>query len=291
MFDDRIVKLVFTYGDNQTATIDTSMGDPKSPPFIVATGSKFVDVTQNECDIQVANLSRDLRNALATNLTPFDYNQKRKSVQIWAGRISTGLFLRYEGDIVSAVPSQPPDIIMSIRSRTMQFFKNDLVAQSYAVTAPLSQIAADVAKRLGVNLRFEATERNIANYAYTGSSAGQIQRLQKLGAIDAYVDDNTLVCKDKGVALQNTVYELSQAGGMIGQVELTEYGVRVKSLLSPDVKLGGILRLDSVQNPSLNGDYTIYRTGFDIATRDVQFYDVIEATKYPQMFWTASLPQ
>lgn len=289
MFDDRIVKLVFTYG-TQTATIDTS-DDPKNPPLIVANGSKFVDVTQNECNIQVANLSRDLRNALATNLTPFDYNQARKSVQVWAGRMSTGLFLRYQGDIVSAVPTQPPDIIMNIRSRTMQFFKNDLVAQSYAVTAPLSQIAADISKQLGLNLRFEATDRSIANYAYTGSATGQIQRLQKLGAIDAYVDDGTLVCKDKGVALENTVFELSQAGGMIGQVELTEYGVRVKSLLLPNVKLGGTLRLNSVQNPSLNGDYTIYRTGFEIATRDVAFYDVIEATKYPQMFWTASLPQ
>lgn len=289
MFDDRIVKLVFTYGE-ETATIDTS-ADPKNPPFILASGSKFVDVTQNECNIQVANLSRDLRNALATNLTPFDYNQSRKSVEVWAGRVSTGLFLRYQGDIVSAVPTQPPDIVMCIRSRTMQFFKNDLVAQSYAVTAPLSQIGADIAKQLGLNLRFEATDRNIANYAYTGSAVGQVQRLQKLGAIDAYVDDGTLVCKDKGVALANSIYELSQAGGMIGQVELTEYGIRVKSLLSPNVKLGGTLRLNSVQNPSLNGDYTIYRTGFEIATRDAAFYDIIEATKYPQMFWTASLPQ
>jgi len=77
---------------------------------------------------------------------------------------------------------------------------------------------------------------------------------------------------------------------MIGQVELTEYGIRVKCLLSPGVKLGGILTLQSVQNPSLNGNYTIYRTGFEIATRDVAFYDIIEATKYPQMFWTNSLP-
>lgn len=289
MFDDRIVKLVFTYGD-QTATIDTS-ADPKNPPFIYATGSKFIDVTQNECSVQVGNLSRELRNALATNLTPFDYNQARKSMQVWAGRVSTGMFLRYQGDIVCAVPSQPPDIVMNIRSRTMQFFKNDLVAQSYAVTAPLSQVAADVAKQLGLNLQFEAADRNIGNYSYTGSAAGQVTRLQQLGAVDAYVDDNTLVCKDKGVALANVSHVLSEDSGMIGQVELTEYGIRVKCLLSPGVTLGGTLTINSVQNPSLNGDYTIYRTGFEIATRDVPFYDVIEATRYPQMFWAQSLPQ
>ena len=289
MFDDRIVKLVFTWG-TESATIDTSMGDPKEPPLIVATGSKFVDVTQNECSIQIANLSRQLRNSLATNLTPFDYNQVRKSVQVWAGRISTGMFLRYQGDIVTAVPSQPPDIIMNIRSRTMQFYKNDLVAQSYGITAPLSQISQNIASQMGLNLQFEATDRNIANYAYNGSTAGQVTKLQSLGAVDAYVDDNTLVCKDKGVALTNTAFVLSPDSGMIGQVELTEYGIRVKCLLSPGVKLGGILTLQSVQNPSLNGNYTIYRTGFEIATRDVAFYDIIEATKYPHMFWTNSLP-
>lgn len=288
MFDDRIVKIVFTYGTQQ-AVIDTSV-DPSNPPFIVANGSKFVDVTQNECTLQVGNLSRDLRNALATNLTPFDYNQQRKSIQVWAGRVSTGLFLRYEGDIISAIPSQPPDIIMHIRSKTMQFFKNDIVAQSYAVTAPLSQIASDTAKSLGLNLKFEASERNISNYAYSGSATGQLQRLGSLGPIDAYVDDNTLVCKDKGVVLVNASHVLSQDSGMIGQIELTEYGVRVKSLLSPSVILGGTLTLNSVQNPSLNGDYTIYRTGFEIATRDTAFYDVIEATRYPAMFWSTSLP-
>ena len=288
MFDDRIVKVVFTYGD-KTATIDTSQ-DPTNPPFIYATGSKYVDVTQNECSLQIGNLSRELRNALATNLTPFDYNKPRKSVQIWAGRVSTGMFLRYQGDIVSAVPTQPPDIILNVRSRAMQFFKNDLVAQSYAAVAPLSQIAQDIAKQLGVNLRFEATDRNIANYAYSGNTTGLIQKLGSLGPIDAYTDDNTLVCKNKGVTLQNATHVLSQNSGMIGQVELTEYGVRVKCLLSPGVVLGGTLTLDSVQNPSLNGDYTIYRTGFEIATRDVPFYDVIEATRYPQMFWTNSLP-
>lgn len=288
MFDDRIVKIVFTYGD-QTAVIDTSQ-DPKNPPYIYATGSKFVDVTQNECSLQIGNLSRELRNALATNLTPFDYNQARKSVQIWAGRVSTGLFLRYQGDIVSAVPSQPPDIIMNIRSRTMQFFKNDIVAQSYAATAPLSQIASDIAAKMGLNLQFEATDRNIANYAYSGSVAGQVNKLGSLGPIDAYVDDNTLVCKDRGVTLANVSHVLSEDTGMIGQVEPTEYGIRTKSLLSPGVKLGGTLQVTSVQNPSLSGSYTIYRTGFEIATRDTPFYDVIESTRYPAMFWSTSLP-
>jgi len=287
-FDDRIIKIVLSYGTAIT-TIDTSE-DPANPMAIYASGSKFADITQNECTVSIANLSRPLRNALATNLTPADYNSVRKSIQVWAGRVSTGMFLRYEGDIISAVPTQPPDISMVIRSKTMQFFKQDILAQSYAVTTTVSQIAQGVAATLGAALKFEATDKNISNYSYTGSAIGQVAKLSSFGSIDAYVDDGTLVCKNKGVPLDNAIHAMSIDSGMVGQVELTEWGVRVKALLSPDVKVGGTLRLVSIQNPSLNGDYTIYKTGFEIASRDVPFYDVIEATRYPAAFYSAIAP-
>ncbi len=249
-FDNRIVKLVFTWGNGETATIDSST-DPTNPPYITASGTKFADYTQNECTVQVGNLSRELRNSLATNLTPMDYSQPRKSVQVWAGRVSTGLFLRYQGDIVSGVPSQPPDIIMTFRSKTLQFFKQDILAQSYAVAnVPMSQIAGDVAKSMGLNLQFEATDRQIAGYAYTGSAAKQVDKLGTLGGMDAYVDDGTLVCKNKGTPLANISTTLSAQSGMIGQVEPTEWGIRVKCLLSPGVALGGTLVVNSLQNPS-----------------------------------------
>lgn len=289
-FDDRIVKVVFTWGNGQQAIVDSSL-DPTNPPFISASGTKFADVTQNECSLSVGNLKRETRNALATNLTPVDYNQARKSVQVWAGRVSTGLFLRYEGDIVSGVPSQPPDIIMTFRSKTMQWYKQDILAQSYAVgTTQMSQIAGDVAKSMSLNLKFEATDRQVSNYSYTGSAAKQVDKLGQLGGMDAYVDDGTLICKNKGMPLNNVSHVLSAESGMIGQVEPTEWGIRVKCLLSPNVTLGGTLTVTSIQNPSLSGSYTIYKTGFEIATRDTPFYDVIEATRYPAAFYSATMP-
>lgn len=288
VFDNRIVKIVFTYG-SETATIDTSK-DPTNPPMIMVQGSKYVDPTQNECTVQIANLSKPLRDALGTQITPYDAAQERKSVQIWAGRESTGMFLRYQGDIVTATVSQPPDLVLTATSKTLQFYKQDILAQSYSVTTPMSLISADVAKSLGLNLTFEATDRSISNYAYSGSSAGQIAKLNNLGGMDAYVDDGTLICKDRGQSLSNVSHTLSEDSGMVGQVELTEYGVRVRCMLSPDIKLGGTLVVKSVQNPTLNGSYTIYRTGFQIATRDVPFYDIIEATKYPSYYFTANFP-
>lgn len=281
-FDDRLLQVELIYGDQQL-TLSQDMA-------ITVSGSKYVDPIQNECSITIANLMRTTRDQLATHLTPFDYSQVRKHVRVSAGRVSTGLSVLYVGDIVDCQPSQPPDIILTIKSKTAQFFKNDILAQSYAIVAPLSTITGDIAKSMQLGHQFEATDRNIRNYAYTGSKALQVDNVCRAGSIDAYIDDNKLVVKNKGQSLANMSHVLSAATGMVGIPEMTEYGVRVRCLFTANVQLGGELDLVSESNPSLNGKYTIYRTGFELASRDTAFYTIIEATRYPAMFFSGILP-
>lgn len=283
LFDDRIFKVELAYGET-TVVLDGGLN-------VMATGVKYVDPTQNECTIVIGNLKRETRDQLSTHLTPFDYSNARKHVKLYAGRVSTGLFLLYEGDILDCYPSQPPDILLTIKSKTAQFFKNDIKAQSYAIIAPLSQIANGVSTSMGLSLRFEATDKNIQNYSYTGSTIKQVEKLAEIGNIDAYIDDGKLCVKNKGVALKNSTHVLSAQSGMIGIPEPTEYGVRVRCLLEPSIILGGELELNSLSNVSLNGKYTNYRIGFQIASRDIPFYSIIEATRYPALYFTGTLPQ
>lgn len=282
LFDDRLIRVVLTYDDTEL-TLDSGLN-------ITATGVKYVDPVQNECTIVIGNLKRETRDQLATHLTPFNYSDKRKHVKLYAGRVSTGLFLLYEGDILDCYPSQPPDILLTIKSKTAQFFKNDILAQSYAIIAPMSQISKGIADSMSLTHRFEATDKNIQNYSYTGSAIKQVDKLAEMGGVDAYIDDGQLCVKNKGVALKNSTHVLSSESGMIGIPELTEYGVRVRCLLEPTVILGGELELSSTSNPSLNGKYTNYRVGFQIASRDVPFYSIIETTRYPAIYFTSGLP-
>ncbi len=66
---------------------------------------------------------------------------------------------------------------------------------------------------------------------------------------------------------------------MIGIPEFTEQGIKVKMLLDNQTKLGGGLRITSSIYPAVNGDYVIYKLGFDIATRDTPFYYIAEAAR------------
>lgn len=291
-FDNRIFKIVFTWGNDQ-ATLDSTQQTGSSGKFfaINAQGTKYINAQQNELSLQVANLSPTLRNQLLTQLTPFNYDQKRKSVALYSGRVSTGFFLLYQGDITECYPSQPPDITLNIKSKANQFYKYDIIAQAQNLTAPLSQIVANSANGLGLATRFEATDKQIANYSYSGSRIQEVNHIGELGPYDVYTDDTTLVCKNKGVPLQNTGSIISSDTGMIGQPMPTEWGARVTTLLTQSVILGGQFTVDSDINPLMNGEYAIYKMGFSIASREVPFYTLLEATKNFDMYMNAGLPQ
>jgi len=139
--------------------------------------------------------------------------------------------------------------------------------------------AEAVADDLGLSLTFEAEDKRIANYNFSGGALKQVDKLGETGRVDAYVDDSTLVVKRAGAPLSNQIRVLNIDTGLIGIPEITERGIKVKFLLDNVTVLGGALRVKSVIYPAVNGDYTIYKLGFDIATRDTPFYWIAEAQR------------
>jgi len=279
-FDSRIFKVVFTYEDTQL-TLDGGL-------TITASGMKYANALQNECQLTVSNLKKDTRDRLMTQLTPYNYDQKRKGIEVYAGRESTGLYLLYKGDITQCYPSQPPDIVLHIRSMALAWYKLNYVAQSYNVTTPLSKVVNGIGQTLGLSVKFLATDKNISNYSYSGCAAKEINHVAGMG-FQVYEDNGVLVCKDRSKGIGDAI-EVSQETGMVGIPELTEYGVKIKTMLNPNVSLGGKINLISNMNPLLNGEYTTYQIGFEIASRDTPFYSLIFASKYPILYGIANMP-
>ena len=246
---------------------------------ISATGSKFANALQNEAEIRVSNLSKADREYLLTETSPFNLNRTPKRIVLDAGRRSTGAARVFVGDISSCIPSQPPDITLTFKSSTGQFQKGNILARSQAGAAPLSTIAKQVASDLGLTLRFEATEKNIANYAFAGGALKQVDRLGEAGGVNAYVDDHTLIVKNHNVALSGEVRVLSEATGMVGIPEITEQGIKVKYLFDTTTRLGGALTIDSKLNPAASGHYVIFKLNFELANRDTPFYWIAQAKR------------
>ncbi|MDE9567033.1 hypothetical protein KKI93_24410, partial [Xenorhabdus bovienii] len=129
----------------------------------------------------------------------------------------------------------------------------------------LSEIAQGIATDCKVKLDFQATDKNIANWYYCGAALSQITRLQESGGVKAFIDDDVLYVKDSHKSLKNRLRILTMKSGMVGIPKATEKGLDVSFLIDGESVLGGMLRLDSKLNKSLNGDYLIEQLKFDIA--------------------------
>lgn len=244
-----------------------------------ASGTKFANANQNECEIALSNLDKPTRDFLLTETSPFNANRTPKRFIVEAGRVSYGYVKIFEGVIASVVPTQPPDITVTIKALTANDKKSEVIATAQPAQTSLRRIAGQVASELGLGLAFQATDKQIANYNYTGGALKQVDKLGEVGNVDAFVDDSRLVVKDRGAALTGQLRVLNVDTGLIGIPEITERGVKVKYLLDNSSVLGGGLRLESAIYPTVNGDYTIYKLGFDIANRDVPFYWIAEASR------------
>jgi hypothetical protein len=246
---------------------------------IVATGTKYANANQNEAEIKITNLNEATRDYILTETSPFNKSKARKRVILEVGRRSYGYSTCYMGDIVSSVGSQPPDITLTLKCATGNFSKSDVIQRSAPGVASLKGIAAQAAQDLGLSLNFEAADKQIGNYSFTGSALRQVDKLGTAGGINAYVDDGTLVVKPKGQPLTGSTRVINVDTGMIGIPEFTERGIKVKMLYDNTTKLGTGLDVRSRMNPAANGLYDVYKLGFEIASRDTPFYLIAEAAR------------
>jgi len=250
-----------------------------SPMNLRATGTKYANALQNECTVTISNIDKDTQDFILTEVSPYNLNRTPKIVIVEAGRVSTGVTAIYRGNVTKAVVSQPPDVSITLSCLTGNFLKGNIITRNYGGIASLESVSQGISQDTQTILNFQATNQNIGNYSFGGGALNQVELLNGLGGINAYIDDNTLIVKNAMTPLRGITRVLSAETGMIGIPEFTEQGIKVKMLLDNQTRLGAGLQINSVQYPAANGNYVIYKLNFDVASRDVPFYYVAEAAR------------
>jgi hypothetical protein len=246
--------------------------------------------TGSTADISIANLAKEDVEYLTTYTSPYVDQSKKKRINIFAGYESMGVGMIFSGDIYSALPSGKPDTWLSIKAKTEYFNQQNIITISQG-TMSAKNLAAYIAAQLGVNLVWRSkSEKFVDAFNYAGAKAKLLNRLNQIDNFYAYIDNNNLYCVDRfeeppllnnsqprsytGTATKHagTIKLVNQYSGMIGMPEPDEYGVKVKCLLDPAVKLGDWFKLESEMLPIVNGFYQVYELTFDFATREPQYY-------------------
>lgn len=246
---------------------------------IKASGTKYANPVQNDCTVVIKGLSTSTRDYLLTETSPFNSNKTPKRLIVEAGRVSTGTFRLFVGDITSAEPGSPPDVDITIKAKTQSAQAGNVMSMSGGEKSKLSAIAQRVADEVGVGLDFQATDKLISNFSFSGAALRAVGLLQDAGGVRAFIDDETLIVKDYDKAVLGRIKVLNMNSGMVGIPKATEKGVDVTYLVDGESALGGTLRLESKFNKSINGDYTIAQLKFDVATHEDTFFYTANCTR------------
>lgn len=270
-FDNRLVRFGVTI-DDETIEYDQTYQ-------ILATGTKYTDGTLGECALRIDNISKDTRDMLIAKTSPWVIPRTYANITLDVGRESIGTFRLFEGQATAANPTQPPDIGLIFTSLTLSFLLGNIGTLNMGPISKLSSICQRVATMLGVSLEFKATDRNIGNYSFGGPLVKQVQKLNDMGGICAFVDNTKLVVLNSNQARSEEPITVSAATGMIGVPQITELGVCVKTLINNEIKVGDSVKIESIINPAANGTFIVYKLGFEVASRDVPFYWLLELRK------------
>ena len=272
MFDDRLLRVGLKIKGKMMYFEGLSM-------FVM--GNKYASNVINDATIKITNLTKEQRNFILTETTPYNLhkNYAKHTITVEAGRKSYGYTLIYVGSMFRSSIAQPPDITLTIKCLTGFNNASAMSQISMGKVANLKQIAQRIAKENGVKLVFEATNKNISNFQYIGSILHQIDKLENLGKISAYIDNDKLIVKDLDKPLKGKISIISEKTGMVGIPTTDGMGIQVKTLFNPDIKAGGLIELKSELYPAANGKYIAYKVEFELASRETPFYQIIDGKR------------
>lgn len=249
---------------------------------VTASGTKYANPLQNDCTVVISGLSTATRDYILTETSPFNSNRTPKRLIVEAGRVSSGVFRLFVGDIISAEPGSPPDVNLTIKAKTQNAQAGNVLAVEGAASQKLSAIADRVAREIGVALDFVATDKNIANFSYTGAALKMIELLQQAGRVRAFIDDEVLIVKDYGKSHLGRIKILNQESGMVGIPKPTESGLDVQYIIDGESLLGGMIRIDSRMFKAVNGDYIIDELKFEVSSRGDAFFYTAKCSRPEQ---------
>lgn len=250
--------------------------------LIHAKGVKVSSTLSSECDITITGLKSETQNYILQNCRPGSINSgKRVRIDLEVGRESYGTASYYSGDVFRAYPVPKPDIGINMKCLVGYANKRKIVSRGgLGLYTSLRQISTWVAEDNGYKLSFQIPDRNVRSYSFTGSAQESLRRLESLAGAEVFVDSGTLYLKRQGeLARGRIVYRVNNRYGNLLQAQATEYGVVIKMMFHPDVTIGSVIDLESELNPSLNGQYTVFRANFDIKKRGTEFYITAECQK------------
>ncbi|MDR0675642.1 MAG: hypothetical protein LBF97_01190 [Elusimicrobiota bacterium] len=235
-----------------------------------------------EAYIDICNLARQDMEYLTSYMGYAGEKSKRKRIILYAGYEETGVNFLFDGDIIEALPTSPPDIWLRCKA-IVSFYDNQSTINVAYENITIQDLGLKIANILNLKLDFRIeTNKTIKAFNYDG---GKTNILNELNAIDekivGYEEFGKLIIDDKDKKLKTkNVMKVSKDTGMIGMPEIGPQKIIVKTFLNNNFKLGNELLLESMMIPSANGTYYSYYLEHNGHLRGNEWYTTLYCHRF-----------
>jgi len=293
MLGQRVLNVQLTLSNGSVVTLDETL-DLRVQMKAVALG------IQAHATIQVYNLSLALRQKILSRISAYQNNLTQTSgsgnpfvpVSITAGyRSPTSTSQSANQDVTqiftgeayaSRLFSGPPNVGIQIMAATHQVDKTLIPSALPPAQLTFLSAAQYVATQAGLQLRCTAScnAAVITNPFVTATNVGQLPKMLLYLAptnnpVDVFIESGTLYVRDRSANVSSeTPLGVSE---FIGVPNWNEYGCDFSVLFRSDLRMHTPVAIQSVLNPSLNGNYVPYQIEHELTSRGEPFYTHVAA--------------
>ena len=267
-----------------------------------------LSTTNADATVSILGLSRETIQNLCTYMPRGLEMQRRRRVRVYASYKSYGDNLIFDGDIVSAVPSIPPNNWLTIDAFVGNYRRGELFSITETSSSlfglikrsknlTVKKLIENVATAIGMKVHFDITgsqeeldelNRSVRGFNCSGTKQDLYTMINRISDFRVYeMGDGILTAKyisaTGGVpkSRQNVVV-ISEGTGMIGVPKIlagtADKGkcpplqVEVTSFINPSIKMWDSVLLKSIYVPGANGTYTVMKIEYSGHLRGKEWY-------------------
>ena len=257
---------------------------------------KVADMTSTDsnAEVSILGLSRESVQELATYKPRGLEMARQRRIRVYASYRDFGDNLIFDGDIVEAVPSMPPENWITIQAFVGNYRHEKLYSHSINEEITVKQLIENVAQVLGLKALFhlngekdeqDELQRKIKTFDCSGTQHDLMTMINRVSDFVVYEDCGILhaIMADGEGALnkRNSGVEISEDSGMIGIPKILvgsaksgeeSLKLEVKSLINPSIQMWSRVSLKSVYFPGINGEYTVQQIEYNGHLRGNEWY-------------------
>lgn len=223
--------------------------------------AKYRCSVQPTASIRIANLTKEHIQLFTTFSREASARLRNNRIRLWAGFEEKNVSLIFDGDIIQALPTMPPDIWLDCECMS-GYYKN-FTLSSFSLNSDKTgyrDIAEMAAEIMDMSLEFKAQrlENTFKNFYFEGNLQSFLKKYNELGGAAAYIEGNTLVVDDLIPSGQQVPYEINKYSGLVGTVRPSPTGIGFTTVLMPDADLSRGFKIKSELIPAADGVYYPY---------------------------------